>query len=105
MKVRVLRSALEDLAAGRRFYDQQADGVGSYFFDSLFSASRREAPPGSLTVALALVVSAHDRLGISRAQAARLEALGKRAANPFSVFDPTRPEAQRLEARDRPPSR
>ncbi len=37
MKVRVLRLALEDLAAGRRFYDQQAEGVGSYFFDSLFS--------------------------------------------------------------------
>jgi hypothetical protein len=36
MKVRVLRSALEDLAAGRRFYDRQA-GVGGYFFDSLFS--------------------------------------------------------------------
>ena len=37
MKVRVLRSAIEDLAAGRRFYDAQADGVGAYFFDSIFS--------------------------------------------------------------------
>jgi hypothetical protein len=37
MKVRVLRPALEDLAAGRRFYDRRAEGVGSYFFDSLFS--------------------------------------------------------------------
>ena len=37
MKVRVLRSALEDLAAGRRFYDKRAEGVGGYFFDSLFS--------------------------------------------------------------------
>ncbi len=37
MKVRVLRSALEDLAAGRRFYDRRAEGVGGYFFDSLFS--------------------------------------------------------------------
>jgi plasmid stabilization system protein ParE len=37
MKVRVLRSALEDLAAGRRFYDRQQEGVGAYFFDSLFS--------------------------------------------------------------------
>lgn len=37
MKVRVLRLALEDLAAGRRFYDRQHAGVGSYFFDSLFS--------------------------------------------------------------------
>lgn len=37
MKVRVLRSALEDLAAGRRFYDRRTEGVGGYFFDSLFS--------------------------------------------------------------------
>lgn len=37
MKVRILRSALEDLAAGREFYDLQGEGVGSYFFDSLFA--------------------------------------------------------------------
>ena len=37
MKVRILRSAIEDLAAGRKFYDQQQAGVGDYFFDSLFS--------------------------------------------------------------------
>ena len=37
MKIRVLRSALEDLAVGRRFYDQRAKGIGGYFFDSLFS--------------------------------------------------------------------
>ena len=37
MKVRVLRPAFEDLAAGRRFYGHQEQGVGDYFFDSLFS--------------------------------------------------------------------
>jgi hypothetical protein len=37
MKVRVLRPALEDLAAGRQFYDRHQEGVGGYFFDSLFS--------------------------------------------------------------------
>ena len=37
MKVRVLRSALEDLASGREFYHQQQEGVGAYFLDSLFS--------------------------------------------------------------------
>jgi len=37
MKVRILRPALEDLAAGRKFYDLQAAGVGGYFFDSLFA--------------------------------------------------------------------
>jgi hypothetical protein len=37
MKVRILRSALEDLRAGRRFYDGQEEGVGDYFCDSLFA--------------------------------------------------------------------
>ena len=37
MKVRVLRPALEDLAVGRTFYDRQSDGVGGYFFDSVFA--------------------------------------------------------------------
>ena len=37
MKVRILRPALEDLAAGRRFYDRQRQGVGDDFFESLFA--------------------------------------------------------------------
>jgi plasmid stabilization system protein ParE len=37
MKIRILRSALEDLASAREFYDGMEDGVGDYFFDSLFS--------------------------------------------------------------------
>jgi hypothetical protein len=37
MKGRVLRPALDDLAAGRQFYDRQREGVGGYFFDSVFA--------------------------------------------------------------------
>jgi plasmid stabilization system protein ParE len=37
MKTQVLRSAMEDLAAGRRFYDRQEIDLGDYFFDSLFA--------------------------------------------------------------------
>jgi hypothetical protein len=37
MKVRVLRPAIEDVATGRTFYDAQASGVGTYFFDSIFA--------------------------------------------------------------------
>jgi len=37
MKVQVLRSAMEDMATGRKFYDHQDAGVGDYFFDSLFA--------------------------------------------------------------------
>lgn len=37
MKVQVLRSAIEDFATGRKFYDRQEAGVGDYFFDSFFA--------------------------------------------------------------------
>lgn len=37
MKVRVLTSALNDLSAGREFYEKQAEGIGEYFFDSVFA--------------------------------------------------------------------
>ena len=37
MKLRILTSAVNDLAAGREFYERQGEGVGAYFFDSLFS--------------------------------------------------------------------
>ncbi|MFP4027699.1 MAG: type II toxin-antitoxin system RelE/ParE family toxin [Candidatus Brocadiia bacterium] len=37
MRIRILSSAVEDLHAGRRFYERQGEGVGEYFFDSLFS--------------------------------------------------------------------
>jgi len=37
MKIQVLRSAMEDLSIGRRFYEHQEAGVGDYFFDSLFA--------------------------------------------------------------------
>ena len=37
MNLRILRPALDDLAAGRLFYEAQRAGIGAYFFDSLFS--------------------------------------------------------------------
>ena len=37
MRLRILRPAFDDLAAGRRFYDKQNPGVGTYFFDSVFA--------------------------------------------------------------------
>jgi plasmid stabilization system protein ParE len=37
VKIHILVSAYEDLADGRRFYEMQADGIGGYFLDSLFS--------------------------------------------------------------------
>lgn len=37
MRIKILSSAVEDLYTGRLFYEKQGDGVGEYFFDSLFS--------------------------------------------------------------------
>ena len=37
MKIRILPSARRDLLDGFRFYEKQAEGIGSYFLDSLYS--------------------------------------------------------------------
>jgi len=37
MRIKILFSALEDLSKGRLFYEKQGEGLGEYFFDSLFS--------------------------------------------------------------------
>src|ERR1041385_4845873 len=37
MKIAILPSARDDLADGFRFYEQQQEGLGAYFLDSLFS--------------------------------------------------------------------
>jgi plasmid stabilization system protein ParE len=37
MKIRILGSALGDLAEGRDFYERRGEGLGDYFLDSLFS--------------------------------------------------------------------
>jgi len=37
MKIRLLSSAFNDLAGGQAFYEQQGEGLGGYFLDSLFS--------------------------------------------------------------------
>jgi plasmid stabilization system protein ParE len=37
MRIKILSSAVDDLHAGRLFYEKQGEGQGEYFFDSLFS--------------------------------------------------------------------
>ena len=37
MRIKILFSAVEDLYAGRLFYEEQGQDLGEYFFDSLFS--------------------------------------------------------------------
>ena len=44
MKVKILGSASRDLIDGYRFYETQAEGVGAYFLDSLYSEYRFTDP-------------------------------------------------------------
>ena len=37
MKIKLLSSAMDDLSEGRSFYEKQGEGLGEYFFNSLFS--------------------------------------------------------------------
>ncbi|MCX5646910.1 MAG: type II toxin-antitoxin system RelE/ParE family toxin [Phycisphaerae bacterium] len=37
MRIKLLSSAIEDLHEGHSFYERQGEGLGEYFFDSLFS--------------------------------------------------------------------
>lgn len=37
MIIKLLSTALDDLSDGRLFYEKQGEGLGEYFFDSLFS--------------------------------------------------------------------
>ena len=37
MKVRVLESVRKDLVDGFYFYEKQADGIGTYFLESIYS--------------------------------------------------------------------
>ena len=36
MKIKILLSAVKDLEDGRIFYEKQGEGLGDYFFDTLF---------------------------------------------------------------------
>jgi len=37
MRVKILSTAESDLEEGHRFYEAQADGLGTYFLDTLYS--------------------------------------------------------------------
>lgn len=37
MRIKILSAAESDLEEGHRFYELQADGLGSYFLDTLYS--------------------------------------------------------------------
>ena len=37
MRVKILSTAEDDLEEGHRFYESQADGLGTYFLDTLYS--------------------------------------------------------------------
>lgn len=74
MKIRVLPSAVKDLAKGRRFYARQGEGLGNYFLDLLYS----DIDSLALYTGIHLKVGKHHRL------------LSKRFLTPFTIGLPTR---------------
>lgn len=61
MKIKILASASQDLIEGYRFYESQAEGVGVYFLDSLYSdidSLTRRRPFRTLRKIPSLVVEA-----------------------------------------------
>ena len=48
MKIKILASASQDLIDGYWFYEKQAQGVGTYFLDSLFSDIESLASSGGI---------------------------------------------------------
>ena len=55
MRIQILSSAIEDLDAGREFYDSQEWGVGEYFLDCLYELREAATMWNSMSFA-----SAHD---------------------------------------------
>jgi hypothetical protein len=58
MRLRVLSSGLADLRGGKRFYDEQEEGIGDYFYDSLFA----DIDTLKLTAGIHRKVFGHHRL-------------------------------------------
>ena len=44
MRVKILSIAEDDLKEGYRFYESQADGLGTYFLDTLYSDKKMDSP-------------------------------------------------------------
>jgi len=44
MRVKILSIAKDDLKEGYRFYESQADGLGTYFLDTLYPDKKMDSP-------------------------------------------------------------
>jgi len=44
MRIKILSIAEDDLEEGHRFYESQADGLGTYFLDTLYSDKKMDSP-------------------------------------------------------------
>lgn len=61
MKIEILESARRDLVEGFLFYEKQADGIGSYFLNSLYAdiESLVDMPAFTPFTLLSFTVSCH----------------------------------------------
>jgi plasmid stabilization system protein ParE len=83
MKVRVSESAVQDLLAGFRFYEQQAEAIGDYFLDSLFA----DIDSLVLYAGLHEVVHSYHRMVAKRFPFAIYYKIEQRTAHVYRVLD------------------
>ena len=101
MRIRILSSAVEDLHAGRLFYERQAEGIGAYFFDSLFA----DIDSLSLYAGIHPVVFGYHRLLAKRFPYAVYYTVEGDAAVVWRVLDLRRHPDRNRKALDRGPTR
>jgi len=61
MKIKLLSSALDDLSEGWLFYEKQGEGLGEYFFDSLFSDIDSLTLYGGIIISFAAIIGCCPR--------------------------------------------
>lgn len=83
MRVKILSAAEDDLEEGYRFYESQADGLGTYFLDTLYS----DIDSLAYFAGMHRIVSGYHRLLSKRFPFAVYYRVADDAATVFAVLD------------------
>ena len=83
MRIKILSIAQDDLEEGHRFYESQADGLGTYFLDTLYS----DIDSLAYFAGIHRVVLGHHRLLSKRFPFAVYYRVADDAVTVFAVLD------------------
>jgi plasmid stabilization system protein ParE len=83
MRIKILSIAEDDLEEGHRFYESQADGLGTYFLDTLYS----DIDSLAYFAGIHRVVLGHHRLLSKRFPFAVYYRVANDAVTVFAVLD------------------